>query len=146
MKEYQKYLTELFGMGRKTNPTVEDVYDVVFKWGEGLAGSLISKRLMKKLGLDEMKAGEIEGILMNAAKKVFDKYDKEITKSYDAPDFEKKVFIKGKPYKQAFVDKKPSTNFADVLYDIGISDEMRSKLEEEIQRISYDEIQEVLNR
>ena len=146
MKEYQKYLTELFGIGKKSNPTVEDVYNVVFKWGRNLGRGMISNKLMKKIGLDEMKAGEIEGIIMSSAKKVFEKYDEEITKSVDRPDFEKKVFTKGKPYKQAFVDKEPTTNFADLMYDIGLTDEMRSKLEEEIKRISYNEIQEVLDR
>lgn len=148
MKEYQKYLTEIFGMGRKSNPTVEDVYDIIFKWGEGLAGPLISRRLMKKLGLDEMKAGEIEGIIMMAAEKVFEENKEDITKVTYTPDYDKKVFTKNKPYKLAFVDKEQPTpsNFADLMYDLGLPDKLRKELETKIKAAAYDEIQEVLNR
>lgn len=144
MKEYQKYLTELFGIGRK-EPTVEDVFEVVFKWGRGYGRDLITKKLMGKLGLDEMKAGAIEGVIMQSAQKVFEKYDDEITKSVDRPDFDKKIFVKGKPYKQAKVGGASSGNYADILYDIGLTDEMRDKLEEEIKAMSYEKVQEILS-
>ena len=143
MKEYKKYLTELFGRNQQT--TVEDVYKIIFDWGHGYGRDLISKKLIRKLGIEEMKAGEIEAIIMDSAQKVFEKYKEELKQVGSYPDFKKKEFVKTKEYQQATVgDDGSMTNFADIMYDLGLPDEMRETLETEIKQLSYDEIQNIL--
>lgn len=160
MNEYQKYLNELFGIGKKENPTVEEVYRIIFDWGKenfwyqyGDGRRPIIKKLMSDLNIDASQAGEIEGIILNSYKKVFQENRERLFRpdvKVDAvPDsytpLNTRILFYG------FIDNKvrgdkDAASFADVMWFEDTPKELKNDIIQKVKSQSYDEIQEVLNR
>lgn len=107
------------------------IIDIIFKKGEGLARGPIVRKLLRYVK-DEDKVADIELAVQHA-------YEEVLKKHKNDPDF------KGKDGRAlAYIDSKPSGNFADMMTDVSLMGPQRDKLRDLTQQIATKKIDKII--